>query len=167
MKTLKSIIILTVWMLAVAVTTSDAQRMTQRTGGPVGVMPAELLEQLQLTDEQKVALFDLRALHAKNLQSMREEFRTGDVSPNSMRTQREALQAEHDNQLKSILNAEQYETLVTYRKQRQESNRSMRGDRPGMRGQHPGMQGDRPSMRGMDGMNRSGMNRGDRPRRGN
>lgn len=146
MKTLKSLLVLA--MLVLAATSAFAQpRPMQRGAGPDMELPAEFLALLNLTDAQKAQLFDLRVAHAKEAQAMREAFRSGDVAPNAMREMRQAIQAKHDNELKSILNDEQYKKMTEFRAERQEKMREARQDRPA-RGQRGGMMprnGQRPS----------------------
>lgn len=137
MKNLKSLLLLTVLVLATTVVFAQPRPM-QRGAGPDVELPAEFLTSLNLTDAQKAKLFDLRVAHAKEAQAMREAFRSGDVSPNAMREMRQSIQAKHDGELKSILNADQYKKMTEFRAQRQTSNREMRDGRPA-RGQRGGM----------------------------
>lgn len=153
MKTLKYILTFAVLLLMVSsVSAQNRQKMQRPDNGPMMEMPADLLESLNLSDDQKVKLFDLRQEHAKEAQKMREVMRSGDMSPNAARDARASIREKHDAQLKTILNDEQYAKIVAYRKQRQESNREMRDGRGNMRdGQRGGMM----------------PNRNDRPRNGN
>jgi Spy/CpxP family protein refolding chaperone len=137
MKTLKSIIAFAVLLLIVSVVQAQPQRGQNRMALDAGILSAEIADQLNLTDEQKVKLFDLRTNQMAAMQSLREEFQSGDVSPNDMRAKREALQANHENDLKGILTSEQYQKLVTIRDERQKINRE---NRPGRDGQRPAMQ---------------------------
>lgn len=145
MKTIKSLLILAVLVLATTAVVAQPRPM-QRGVGPDVELPAEFLASLNLTDAQKAQLFDLRVAHAKEAQAMRDEFRTGDVAPNTMREKREALWAKHDNELKSILNADQYKKMTEYRAERQAKNRELRDGRParGQRGANMPRNGQRP-----------------------
>jgi Spy/CpxP family protein refolding chaperone len=145
MKTLKSLLVLAV--LVLATTTVVAQpRPMQRGAGPDVELPAEFLATLNLTDAQKAQLFDLRVAHAKESQAMREASRSGDVAPNALREMRQAIRAKHDNELKSILNDEQYKKMTEFRAERQEKMRELREDRPvrGQRGANMPRNGQRP-----------------------
>jgi len=137
MKTLKSLLVLAVLVLATTAVVAQPRPM-QRGAGPDVELPAEFLASLNLTDAQKAQLFDLRVAHAKDAQAMREAFRSGDVAPNTMREMRQSIQAKHDNELKSILNEEQFNKMTEFRAERQEKNRELREGRQGMRGQRGG-----------------------------
>lgn len=113
-----------------------------------GILSTEMAGQLALTDDQKAKLFDLRAEQLSAMKALRDEFRTGDVSPNNMRAKREELQANHENDLKAILTTEQYEKLVTIRTERRKINRE---GRPGRDGKGPGMQREDRGQRGGQG----------------
>lgn len=133
--------------MVLATTVVVAQnRPMQRGAGPDVELPAEFLASLNLTDAQKAQLFDLRVAHAKEAQAMREAFRSGDVAPNAMREMRQAIQAKHDNELKAILNPEQFEKMVEFRNERQAKNREVRDGRParGQRGANMPRNGQRP-----------------------
>lgn len=145
MKTVKSLIALALLVLVTGVLSAQPQR-NMRAMGPA-VMPPELVESLNLTDAQKVKLFDLRTQHAKDAAEMRTANRSGDLSPNQIRENRVALQSRHDAQLKSILSEEQFNKIAAFRAERQEQNRSFRDGRrgqmqPGQRGgMMPGQRG--------------------------
>ncbi len=145
MKTLKSLLILVVLVLSTTSVMAQPRPM-HRGAGPDIELPAEFLASLNLTDAQKAQLFDLRTAHAKEAQAMREEFRSGNVAPNTMREKREAIQAKHDAELKKILNAEQYKKMTEYRTELQEKNRAYRDTRParGQRGANMPRNGQRP-----------------------
>lgn len=133
MKTLKSILTVAVLLLLVSnVSAQNRQKMQRPNNGPIMEMPTELIESLNLTDEQKTKLFDLRQEHAKEAQKMREVMRSGDMSPNSARDARATIREKHDTQLKSILNDDQYSKVVEFRKERQDKNRELRGERGNM-----------------------------------
>lgn len=134
MKTLKSLLVLVVLVLATTAVVAQPRPM-QRGAGPDVELPAEFLASLNLTDAQKAQLFDLRLAHAKEAQALRDEFRSGDVAPNTIREKREALRAKHDNELKSILNDDQYKKMTEYRAERQSKMREFRENRQEMRGQ--------------------------------
>ena len=149
MKTIKSILTVAVLLLLVTnVSAQNRQKMQRPDNGPMMEMPTELIESLNLTDDQKIKLFDLRQEHAKEAQKMREVMRSGDMSPNAAQNARAAIREKHDTQLKSILNDDQYNKVVEFRKERQDKNREMRDGRGNMRdGQRGGMmpnQNDRP-----------------------
>ena len=134
MKTLKSILTFAILILLVSnVSAQNRQKMQRPDNGPMMEMPTELIESLNLTDEQKTKMFDLRQEHAKEAQKMREVMRSGDMSPNAARDARNSIREKHDAQLKSILNDEQYSKVVEFRKERQEKNREMRDNRGNMR----------------------------------
>lgn len=134
MKTLKSILIVAILLLLASnVFAQNRQKMQRPDFGPMMEMPIELIESLNLSDEQKIKLFDLRQEHAKEAQKMREIMRSGDMTPNAAREARNAIREKHDTQLKSILNDEQYSKVVEFRKERQENNREMRDNRGNMR----------------------------------
>jgi len=137
MKTMKSIMILAALLLFVSVVQAQPQRGQQRMAPDAGILSADVAEKLNLSDDQKVKLFDLRTTQMAAMQSIREEFQSGDVSPNDMRAKREALQASHESDLKGILTTEQYQKLVTIRDERRKINRE---NRPGRDGQRPAMQ---------------------------
>jgi len=138
MKTMKSILTLLVLLLMVSAVEAQSQRGQNRMGPPdAGIVSAEVAEQLNLSDEQKVKLFDLRTAQMATMQSLRQEFQSGDVSPNDMRAKREALQANHEKDLKAILTSDQYEKLVTIREDRRKMNRE---NRPGRDGERPAIQ---------------------------
>jgi Spy/CpxP family protein refolding chaperone len=137
MKTLKSLLILVVLVLATTSVMAQPRPM-HRGAGPDIELPAEFLASLNLTDAQKAQLFDLRVSHTKDAEVMRETFRSGDVSPNQMKELRDAMRAKHDGELKSILNEEQFNKMTEYRAERQAKNRELREGRQGMRGQRGG-----------------------------
>lgn len=137
MKTLKSLLVLFILVLTTTAVVAQPRPM-QRGAGPDMELPAEFLASLNLTDAQKAQLFDLRVSHAKDAEKMRETFQSGDVSPNKMKELRDAMRAKHDNDLKAILNPEQFEKMVEFRNERQAKNRELREGRQGMRGQRGG-----------------------------
>lgn len=145
MKTLKSLLVLAVLVLATTAVVAQPRPM-QRAAGPDVELPAEFLASLNLTDAQKAQLFDLRVAHAKEAQAMREAFRSGDVAPNALREMRQAIQAKHDGELKSILNEDQYKKMTEYRAERHAKNRELRDGRParGQRGANMPRNGQRP-----------------------
>ncbi len=145
MKTLKSLLVLAVLVLATTAVVAQPRPM-QRGTGPDMELPADFLASLNLNDAQKVQLFDLRVAHAKDAQVMRETFRSGDVSPNQMKELRDAMRAKHDNELKSILNEEQFKKMTEFRAERQANNRELRDGRParGQRGANMPRNGQRP-----------------------
>lgn len=134
MKTLKSILTFAILMLLVNnVSAQNRQQMQRPDNGPMMEIPTELIESLNLSDEQKTKMFNLRMEHAKEAQKMREVMRSGDMSPNAARDARTAIREKHDAQLKSILNDEQFSKVAEFRKERQENNRGMRDNRGNMR----------------------------------
>lgn len=145
MKNLKSLLVLAVLVLATTAVVAQPRHM-QRGGGPDVELPAEFLATLNLTDAQKAQLFDLRVAHAKEAQAMREASRSGDVAPNALREMRQAIQAKHDNELKSILNDDQYKKMTEFRAELQAKNREIRDGRParGQRGANMPRNGQRP-----------------------
>lgn len=163
MKTLKTLSITLALILFAGVLSADAQqRGMQRGLQGGGILSPEMTEALQLTDQQRLQLLDLRNAHLQERQALRETFREGDTTPNAMRASREAMQNNHQAQLQQILTEDQYARLQELREERRELNRSQRpgsgnrqgtmrgGDRPGTGqgairgeygGQRPGMQG--------------------------
>jgi protein CpxP len=139
MKTLKSLMLLTIMVLVTTVAFAQQQRQVQRVMGPDMEIPADFLASLNLTDAQKAKFFDLRIAHAKEAQVMRETAQSGDVSPNQLTELRNAMRAKHDTELKGILNPEQYEKMVAFRTDRQEYNRELRQKRQDYRGPGNGM----------------------------
>lgn len=136
MKPMKPIFTIAILLLIVSVVQAQPQRGQNRMAPDAGILSAEMADKLNLTDDQKVKLFDLRTKQMAAMQTLREDFQSGDVSPNDMRSKREALQASHENDLKGILTTEQYQKLVTLRDERQSINRN---NRPGRDGQRPAM----------------------------
>ena len=159
MKTFKALTITLVLLLVAGIATSDAQRRGMQQG-PVdgGILSAEVTEQLQLTDAQRLRILDLRTAQQVRMRELRDTFRDGDTTPNEMREQREALRESHDTALKDILSEEQFEKLMTIRAERQALNRSQRPNRNNAAGYGTGNRGPRGA-----GVQGQGPNRPNRP----
>jgi hypothetical protein len=154
-------------LLVISVVDSQAQRQRQmeRQGAANGgILSAEMTETLQLTDQQRLKILDLRNEHLARMRDLTTTFREGDVSPNELQARREALRTTHEGQLKTVLSEEQYTKLDAIRTARQQAaearREANRSNRPG-RGNDAGVGQGRQGMRGMGG---AGQNPG---RRGN
>jgi Spy/CpxP family protein refolding chaperone len=169
MKSLKIISTALTLLLVFSVVDSQAQRQRQMERvGPAsgGILSAEMTETLQLTDEQRLKILDLRNEHLASMRALGVTFREGDLSPNELRERREALIISHDEELKSVLTEEQFtklEAIRTARRQAADSRREAnRSNRPG-RGYDAGIGQGRQGMRGMGGagqyQGRRGINR--------
>lgn len=99
-----------------------------------GILSPEMTEVLQLTDQQRLQILDLRNTQMTSRQEMRSTFREGDTTPNEMRAKRDAMQEAHQAQLREILTEEQYSKLVTLREERRAVNRSQRPANRGVDG---------------------------------
>jgi hypothetical protein len=154
MKTLKIITTVLALLLVASVVDSQAQRQRQmERQGPVtgGILSPEMTELLQLTDQQRLKILDLRNENLTRMREINTTFREGDLSRNELQARREALRASHDEQLKSVLSAEQFSKLETVRTARQQAaearreanrtNRPGRGNDAGYRQGRPGMGG--------------------------
>jgi len=136
MKTLKTITLLVSLVLIASVAISQPQRGNNRPAD--GILTPEVAQQLNLTDAQKGRILTLRQEQLAKMESLRESFRDGNMTPNAFQEQRTALWSVHDEDLKTVLSADQHAKLITIRQERQDANRSGRnmgqGNRPGNRG---------------------------------
>lgn len=133
MKTLKTLTFTLAILLFAGVMSVDAQQRGQgRNAGPqgAGILTAEMTEALQLTDQQRLQILDLRNANMVQRQQMRDTFREGDTTPNEMQAKREEMWQEHQTQLQQILTEEQYARLLVMREDRRELNRSQRPNNP-------------------------------------
>lgn len=154
MKTLKTLSITLAILLVAGVFSADAQQRGQRSGAVQGgILAPQMTEALQLTDQQRLQILDLRNSGAIERQAMRATFQEGDTTPNEMRSAVESMRERHQDGLRQILTEEQYAKLETLREERRELNQS---ERSGNRGGYGMMQGG----------NRQGMMQGERRRDG-
>jgi len=100
-------------------------------------------EALQLTDQQKLQILELRQTQQARMQSLRENFRQGDMTPNQMRAQRDELRNGNDPALQEILTEEQFAKLVELRAERRAINQANRPGRGGADGYQRGNRGNR------------------------
>lgn len=124
MKTLKTLTLLVSLVLIAVVAVAQPQRGANRPAD--GILTPEVSAQLNLTDAQKGRILTLRQDQLAKMQALRETFQAGDMTPNAFQERREALMTAHDEDLKAVLSADQYEKLVTIRAERQAANREGR-----------------------------------------
>ncbi|KPP99171.1 MAG: hypothetical protein HLUCCA01_11865 [Bacteroidetes bacterium HLUCCA01] len=143
MKTLKALSLTLITLLALGIFTAEAQRGMQRGSADGGILSAEMSEALQLTDQQKLQILELRQTQQARMQSLRENFRQGDMTPNQMRAQRDELRNGNDPALQEILTEEQFAKLVELRAERRAINQANRPGRGGADGYQRGNRGNR------------------------
>lgn len=131
MKTLKTLSLFILLTLVTTVAMTQPQRGNNRPAD--GILTAEVAEQLNLSDAQKGRILTLRQAQLARMQTIRDEFRSGDMTPNQFQELREERMVAHDEELKSVLSTEQYEKLLVIRQDRQSANREGRNMRQGNR----------------------------------
>lgn len=133
MKSLNISLVFTVLLLMVSVANAQNQRqMGPQNAGPMGQLTPEMIDSLDLTDDQSAKFEEIRTQHITKMTELRGEFRSGNMTPNAFRDQREALQETHQKAVRDLLNDKQYATLAEIR-QKQRRTAMNRQDNRGPR----------------------------------